>query len=179
MADIIKTVAPKKTTVQLVAETNKDGVTLEYLAIDGVKIGTMGYCNQKDKEAALRFVQRIVDNSDNEGYALYAEIMNACMTGAAMTEEGIEAKSSEEVEIDGIPIIINYEVQKAYIGIKTDLKALADLEDLDCEMPPEAVKALLVERCKTKIAEMMAEEEDYDDDDDEDCGAIVMRMYAD
>ena len=201
ISNITKNVPAKKTTVEIIAETNRDGVTLEYLAIDGVKIGTMGYTSQSDKEAAIRFIQRIVDNSDNTGYALYNEIMQACMTGAAMTEEGIEAYDSEEVEIDGVPIIINYQAQKAYVGVNMELEAIADLEDLDCKLPAEAVKALLVERCKTKIAEMMAEEEadeydapevpsrpiralvdkmraslgEYDeDDDDEDCGAVIL-----
>ena len=128
MADITKTVTPKKTTVELVAETNRDGVTMEYISIDGVKIGTMGYTSQKDKDAALRLIQRVVDNSENTDYALYREIMETCMTGAAMTEEGIQAAESEEVEIEGVPIIINYEVQKAYIGVNQELKAIADLE---------------------------------------------------
>ena len=187
MSNITKNVPAKKTTVEIIAETNRDGVTLEYLAIDGVKIGTMGYTSQADKEAAIRFIQRIVDNSDNTGYALYNEIMQACMTGAAMTEEGIEAYDSEEVEIDGVPIIINYQAQKAYIGVNTELQVIADLEDLDCKLPSEAVKALLVERCKTWIAEMKAEAEaameeydDGDDDDDwedEDGGAVVYGIY--
>lgn len=162
ISNITKTVTAPKTTVELIQETNAAGVTLEYLAIDGVKIGTMGYTSQKDKEAAIKFVQRIVDNSQNTGYALYNEIMQTCMTGAAMTEEGIEAKDSEEIEIDDVPVIINYEAQKAYIGINNSLEAIADLEDLDCDLPAEAVKALLVERCKTALAEMKkAQEEKY------------------
>ena len=171
MADIIKNTPVKKTTVQLIAETNRDGVTMERISIDGVKIGTMGYTSQKDKEAALRLIQRVVDNSENTGYALYSEIMNTCMTGAALQDEGIEARTSEEVEIDGVPVIINYEAEKAYIGVNLELKAIADLEDLDCALPPEAVKALLVERSKTKIAEMKAEAEEepdyYEDEYDE------------
>lgn len=162
ISNITKTVTAPKTTVELIQETNAAGVTLEYLAIDGVKIGTMGYTSQKDKEAAIKFVQRIVDNSQNTGYALYNEIMQTCMTGAAMTEEGIEAKDSEEIEIDDVPVIINYEAQKAYIGINNSLEAIADLEDLDCDLPAEAVKALLVERSKTAIAEMKkAQEKEY------------------
>ena len=100
------------------------------------------------------------------------EIMNACMTGAAMTEEGIEAKDSEELEIEGIPVIINYEVQKAYIGVNKSLEAVASLEDLDTELPEVAVKALLVERAKARIKEMQEEaaralEEAYDEYDPE------------
>lgn len=167
ISNITKNIPAKKTTIEIIAETNRDGVSIEYLAIDGVKIGTMGYTSQADKEAAIRFIQRIVDNSDNTGYALYNEIMQACMTGAAMAEEGIEAYESEEVEIDGVPIIINYQAQKAYIGVNTELEAIANLEDLDCTLPAEAAKALLVERCKTWIAAKKAEEEavmeEYDD----------------
>ena len=168
MTHITKNTPEKKSTVQLIAETNRDGVTVEFLAIDGVKIGVGGYTSQADKEAAMRFVQRIVDNSDNTGYALYSEIMNACMTGAAMTEEGIEAYQSEEIEIDGVPIIINYQTKKAYIGnSELELEAIADLEDLECALPQEAVKALLVERSKTWVAESLASEEDDWDDYDE------------
>jgi len=172
IANITKTVIAPKTTVELIRETNAAGVTLEYLAIDGVKIGTMGYTSQKDREAAIKFVQRIVDNSQNTGYALYSEIMEACMTGAAMTEEGIEAKDSEEIEIEGVPVIINYAVQKAYIGVDKSLEVIADLEDLDVELPEVAVKALLEERAKTRIKEMLEEATteygDYYDDEDED-----------
>lgn len=172
ISNITKTVTAPKTTVELIQETNAAGVTLEYLAIDGVKIGTMGYTSQKDKEAAIKFIQRIVDNSQNTGYALYNEIMQTCMTGAAMTEEGIEAKDSEEIEIDDVPVIINYEAQKAYIGINNSLEAIADLEDLDCDLPAEAVKALLVERSKTAIAEMKKAQE-------KECGPYYDEEYED
>lgn len=182
MANIQKTIAPRKTTVELIADTTRDGVTMEWISIDGVKIGTMGYANKKDKEAALRLIQRVVDNSENTGYDLYMEIMNTCMTGAAMTEEGVSALESEEIEVEGVPVIINYEAQKAYIGINNTLEVVASLEDLDNdEIPEVAVKALLVERSKTAIAEMKKVQEkeygpyydeeyedDYDDYYDED-----------
>lgn len=157
MANITKT-NTKKSTVELVAEVNANGTTMEFISIDGVKIGTMGYSSQKDKEAALKVIQTIVDNSENTGPALYAEIMDVCMTAGAMTEEGIEAKDSEEVEVDGVPVIINYELKKAYMpGEDLSLQEVANLEDLTCKMPEEAVKALLIERVKVALLE---EEED-------------------
>lgn len=185
MADIQKTVTPRKTTVELIADTTKDGVTMEWISIDGVKIGTMGYANKRDKELALRLIQRVVDNSENTGYALYREIMETCMTGAAMAEEGISALESEEVVVDDVPVIINYEAQKAYIGVDNALEVVADLEDLDAELPSVAIKALLTERAKTRIKEMREEAyealkeayDEYDPDEDyedEDCGAIVV-----
>jgi len=164
IGNITRNAIKKKSTVELIAETNAQGVTMEYLAIDGQKIGTMGYTSQKDRQAALDFVQRIVDNSDKTGMALYMEIMETAMTGAAMTETGIAAKESEEVEIDGVPLIINYTEKKSYIGINAELKDIANLDDLTCELPEEAIKALLVERSKTWIAENMnsSDEDDMD-----------------
>lgn len=176
MANIQKIIAPRKTTVELIADTTRDGVTMEWISIDGVKIGTMGYANKKDKEAALRLIQRVVDNSENTGYDLYMEIMNTCMTGAAMTEEGVSALESEEIEVEGVPVIINYEAQKAYIGINNTLEVVASLEDLDNdEIPEVAVKALLVERAKARIKEMQEEAynnlkeayDEYDPEEDE------------
>lgn len=162
MANIQKT-NTRKSTVELVAGINANGTKMEFIAIDGVKIGTMGYSSQKDKEAALKVIQSVVDNSDKTGPALYSEIIDACMVASAMTEEGIEAKDSEEVEVDGVSIIINYETNKAYIaGSGLELKPIADLDDLDYKLPTEAVKALLVERVKVAFLEG-GEEDDWED----------------
>jgi len=158
-----------KSTVEIISEVNDMGVKLEYLAIDGVKIGTMGYTSPRDKELAIKFVQKIVDNSDKTGYALYNEIMQTCMTGAAMTEEGIDAKESAEDVVDGVPVIINYRNCKIYMGLNDSLKELANLDDLNCALPKEAVQTLLKERAAHAIADMRKrDDDDYWEDDEED-----------
>ena len=172
MTNITKTV---KNTVEVVRDINATGTALEYLAINGEKIAVMGYRNEADKAAAIAAVQAIVNNSDKKGYALYMEIANTLMTGAALTEEGVEAKNSEEVEIEGVPLIVNYETAKIYIGINGSLEPIADLEDMEgVDLPEQAIKALLSERAKVWLMEKAAEKaeeyvaDDYDDYDDYD-----------
>ena len=70
--------------VQLMKENNTN---LEYLYIDGIKIGCMGSVNDRDREAGLTVIQRIVDNSDKTGMALVMEVMAQVQFESSMNEK--------------------------------------------------------------------------------------------
>lgn len=166
-ANITRTETPRKNTVEIIRELKNDGTTLEFIAINDVKIGTMGYTSPEDRQKAIDFIQKIVDNSTKTGNALYREIMETCMTGAALTEKELDPADSEEDEIDGVPVIINYKEKKLFIGVNAELVEITDLEDLTCELPNEAIKALLIERGKNSIKNYLPTlEDDYEDEEE-------------
>ena len=158
-----------KNTVEMLQCAERAGIEFDNISMNDNPLG-IAMSGDGDREEGIRFMQMVANNATNPRNAV-ADFQNVLLLGAALKKEGITAFDSEEDEIDGVPIIINYEAQKAYIGVNRDLVSIADLEDLDCKLPPEAIKALLVERSKNKLAEMKAEaeaaREEYDDWDEE------------
>ena len=158
-----------KNTVEMLQCAERAGIEFDNISMNDNPLG-IAMSGDGDREEGIRFMQMVANNATNPRNAV-ADFQNVLLLGAALKKEGITAFDSEEDEIDGVPIIINYEAQKAYIGVNRDLVSIADLEDLDCKLPPEAIKALLVERSKNKLAEMKAEAEaameEYDDWDEE------------
>lgn len=164
-----------KSKFELVKEINNAGITIEYLYIEGIKCGTIGYGSKADRKAAIDTIQKIVDNSTKEGMELVMEVINTITMGASMEEEVINANEAEEVIINHESFIIDYDGQVAYRINGGELKEYVDLNDIEFYMPDEAVKALLVERIKNKKREEELEairnnqdEDDWDDDEDDD-----------
>ena len=69
--------------VQLMKENNSN---LEFLYIDGIKVGAMGSVSDADREAGVAVIQRIVDNSNKKGIALVMEVMSQMNFEASMNE---------------------------------------------------------------------------------------------
>ena len=152
--------------VQLMKENNSN---LEFLYIDGIKVGAMGSLSDADREAGVAVIQRIVDNSDKKGMALIMEIMSQVNFEASMNENNIQP--DEQVRIEDEDCVISYQSKKIY-----DMagKELADASDMGDNIPKEAIREILKLRALAKIHELNAEAEtdlDYEDDyEDEDEG---------
>ena len=150
--------------VQLMKENNSN---LEFLYIDGIKVGAMGSVSDADREAGLAVIQRIVNNSDKKGIALVMEVMSQVNFEASMNENHIIP--DEMVKIEDEDCVISYQSKKIY-----DMagKELADASDMGDNIPKEAIREILKLRAQAKLhkLEEMKDEydtEDYEDDDDE------------
>ena len=148
--------------VQLMKENNSN---LEFLYIDGIKVGAMGSVSDADREAGLAVIQRIVNNSDKKGMALVMEVMSQVNFEASMNENHIIP--DEMVKIEDEDCVISYQSKKIY-----DMagKELADASDMEDNIPKEAIREILKLRALAKIHELNAEAEtdlDYEDDYDE------------
>lgn len=149
-----------KNTIELLRLAEEAGIEFDNISMNGSPMG-IAMSGDGPREAGIRFMQAVANNVTDPRKAV-TDFQNVLLLGAAMKEEGITAAESEEGEVEGVPVVINYPSQKIFMGVNRSLVLLADLEDLDCDLPAEAVKALLVERCKTALAEMKkAQEEKY------------------
>ena len=150
--------------VQLMKENNSN---LEFLYIDGIKVGAMGSVSYSDREAGLAVIQRIVDNSNKKGMALVMEVMSQVNFEASMNENNIQP--DEQVRIEDEDCVISYQSKKIY-----DMagKELADASDMGDNIPKEAIREILKLRAQAKLhkLEEMEDEddtEDYEDDEDD------------
>jgi hypothetical protein len=151
--------------IQLMKENNTN---MEFLYIDGIKCGCMGSVNDRDREAGLAVIQRIVDNSDKTGMALVMEVMAQVQFEASMNEKEINPDEVLEVKVDGItyPCVLSYEKKALFDEAGEEI---CNARDIDCELDERALKALLEARAVNAIRnDNESKYNDYEDED-EDC----------
>lgn len=125
-----------KNAVEIRSELNAQGVNIEYVVINGQKIGILGTANERDREAALKALNDAYIASGGDILAMAANLS----TIAAMTENNISP--DEMIEICGVDVIISYEAAAAYT---TDGEEIVNCKDIP-NMPREGIKALLISR---------------------------------
>jgi hypothetical protein len=148
--------------VQMLKDSNSN---MEYLSIDGIPCGYMGSVSEADREAGIRCIQKIVDNSNKKGYDLIREVMAQVKFEADMNEKQIQP--DEQVKVENEDCVISYQSKKIY-----DMagKELADASDIGDNTPKDAIREILKLRAQAKLhklEEMEDDTEDYEDDDDE------------
>lgn len=148
--------------VQMLKDSNSN---MEYLSIDGIPCGYMGSVSEADREAGIRCIQKIVDNSNKKGYDLIREVMSQVKFEADMNEKQIQP--DEQVKIEDTDCVISYQSKKIY-----DMagKELADASDIGDNTPKEAIREILKLRAQAKLHKLEDMEdytEDYEDDDEE------------
>lgn len=151
--------------VQLMRENNSN---LEFLYIDNIRVGCMGSVNDRDREAGLTAIQRIVDNSDKTGMALVMEVIAQVQFEASMNEKEINPDEVLEVKVDGItyPCVLSYEKKALFDEAGEEI---CNTRDIDCELYERALKALLEARAVNAIRnDNESKYNDYEDED-EDC----------
>lgn len=151
--------------IQLMKENNTN---MEFLYIDGIKCGCMGSVNDRDREAGLAVIQRIVDNSDKTGMALVMEVIAQVQFEASMNEKEINPDEILEVKVDGItyPCVLSYEKKALFDEAGEEI---CNARDIDCELDERALKALLEARAVNAIRnDNESKYNDYEDED-EDC----------
>lgn len=141
--------------VQMLKDSNSN---MEYLSIDGIPCGYMGSVSEADREAGIRCIQKIVDNSNKKGYDLIREVMSQVKFEADMNENHIIP--DEQVRIEDKDCVISYQSKKIY-----DMagKELADASDIGDNTPKEAIREILKLRAQAKLHKL----EEMEDDDDE------------
>lgn len=154
-----------KKSLNRVALMKENNSNLEFLYIDGIKVGAMGSVSDADREAGIKVIQRIVDNSNEKGLALVMEVMSQVNFEASMNENNIQP--DEQVKVEDEDCVISYQSKKIY-----DMagKELADASDIGDNTPKEAIREILKLRAQAKLhklEEMEDDTEDYEDDDDE------------
>lgn len=148
--------------VQMLKDSNSN---MEYLSIDDIPCGYMGSVSEADREAGIRCIQKIVDNSNKKGYDLIREVMAQVKFEADMNEKQIQP--DEQVKVEDTDCVISYQSKKIY-----DMagKELADASDIGDNTPKEAIREILKLRAQAKLhklEDMEDDTEDYEDDNDE------------
>lgn len=131
-----------KNAVEIRSELNAQGVKIEYIVINGQKVGILGSVNDRDREAALKTLNDAYIASGGDLMAMAANLN----TIAAITENNITP--DEMIEINGVNVIISYEAATAYT---LDGEEITDCKDIP-NMPREGIKALLISRVKNLFA---------------------------
>lgn len=132
-----------KNAVEIRSELNANGTKIEYIVVNGQKLGILGTTSEKDKQNAIKAIQTALDASNGNVY----EMMQKLSTIATIEEKDIEP--DEMVEVDGVDIIISYAAKTAYT---IDGEEVANCTDLP-NMPNEAIKAVLIARIEAANAE--------------------------
>ena len=140
MAEITKTNTTKNA-VEIRSELAANGTKLEYIIIDGQKVGMLGSTSEKDKQNAIKAIQSALDGSNGN----IGEMMCKLSTIAMIEEK--EIKPDEMIEVGDEEIIISYEAKAAYDINGEEIANCADLP----EMPNEAIKAVLVARVEALL----------------------------
>ena len=131
----------RKNAVEIREELKANGTKIEYIVIDGQKVGVLGSTSEKDRQNAIVAIQKALDASDGNIY----EMMQKLETIATIEEKEIEP--DEMIEICGEDVIISYAAKTAYT---IDGEEIVDCKDLP-DMPNEAIKAVLVARVEAII----------------------------
>ncbi len=144
-----------KKSLNRVALMKENNSNLEFLYIDGIKVGAMGSVSDADREAGIAVIQRIVDNSNKKGMALIMEVMSQVNFEASMNENNIQP--DEQVRIEDKDCVISYQSKKIY-----DMagKELADASDIGDNTPKEAIREILKLRTQAKLHKLEEMEED-------------------
>lgn len=132
----INTTDNRKNAVEIYQELGANGTVIEFIVINGQKVGILGSVSDKDRQKAIDAIQKALDASNGNIY----ETIQKLQTIATMHENDIEP--DEMIKVGGRDIIISYDARAAYT---TDGTEVANCDDLPI-MPYEAVKAVLVAR---------------------------------
>ena len=130
-----------KNAVELKKELNENGVSIEYITINGQKVGMFGSVNEKDREAAVKALNAAYESSNGN----IMEMMRKLTAIATMEEK--EINPDEMVEVRGRGIMISYVNATAYT---MDGKEIANCKDIP-NISNEAIKALLVARVEVAL----------------------------
>jgi hypothetical protein len=130
-----------KNPVEIRSELNKSGVRIEYIVINGQKVGILGSTNEVDRNAAIKALNDAYVASGGDIAAMVSNLT----TVANLEEKQIAA--DEVVTVCGEEIIISYESAKAYTMSGEEIATCEDLPN----MPREAIKAVLVARAENAL----------------------------
>lgn len=154
----ITTTNTRRNAVEIRSELAKNGTTIEYIVINGQKVGILGSTSVKDKENAIRAIQTALDASNGNIY----EMVQKLSTIATIEEKDIEP--DEMIEVAGVQYIVSYNNAAAYT---LDGEEIVNCRDIP-PMPREGIKAILEARINVVNAERRAYDDEWECDDEDD-----------
>lgn len=128
-----------KDAVQIHSELKANGTKIEYIVIDGQKIGIMGSVSEADRAAALKALQEAYVASNGN----IMEMMQKLSEVATIEENAVD----EVVKVCGLKVMLSYTNRKTYTMSGEELANCDDLPD----MSKEATKAVLIARTETAL----------------------------
>lgn len=143
----------KATQGQFVVSYQENGNGAAIPVINGVPEQRLmfGYVSESDRQGCLKLIEEALKATEGDIPAAMRYMYNAALTAAK------EIKADEVVEVNGTEIIISYEAKAAYLNTEK----VADLEDIEAELPAEAVKAMLADRVRLYLERKAEEERRY------------------
>jgi hypothetical protein len=134
-------IGTSKNAVEIRTELKANGTKIEYIVIDGQKIGILGSVNKDDRERAIKVLNDayVVSNGN------IMEMMMNLSTIATIEEKDLNP--DEMIEICGEQVMLSYEKATAYT---IDGEEIVNCKDLP-NMPKEAIKAVLIARAETAL----------------------------
>lgn len=141
MAEIKTTKNP----IELRKTLREDGVTVEYVYIDGIPVSILGSTSATDRDTAIKAIEKAYLASGGDIYRTLTNLM----TIADLEEKKVEA--DETIKVCGKDIIISYAYAKAYTMDGTEIANCDDLPE-STAMPKAAVKALLEARVRVALS---------------------------
>jgi len=159
-----------KTKGKFVVEYQQNGYGGCIPIIDGTPQPSLmfGYVSESDKQAAMELLEKALVATGGNISAIPGYIMNAVKVTAN------DVKVEDVVEVEGTELLVNYTEKKMYFNEEE----IANLDDVPCELPAEAVKIMLTDRAKMELERRRTvvcpcgydDYDDYDDDYGEDYG---------
>ena len=117
-----------------------------------------GYVSETDLAAGMRLIENALRATGNNVGDVQRYIMQAMQVAAH------DIHPDETVDVNGNEILISYTGKNAYLNGEE----IANLADITCELPNEAIKALLVSRAEVAITQRNQIKNDYDEWEDDD-----------
>lgn len=110
-----------------------------------------GYVSESDRDGCLKLIKKALRATNGNVMQAMQYMYNAARIAAA------DIKPDETVEVDGYEMLISYDAKAIYLG---DME-MANIADIQAELPNEAVKAMLVDRARLALDEMEREDEEW------------------
>lgn len=141
----------KRTESQFAVSYQRNGYGACIPTIDGVEHPELmfGYTSEADAQAALNLISEALAATNGDITQAMWYMRNAALTAAR------DVKADEAVDVDGVDIVIDYAARKAY----KNGEEVADLDNITCPLPNEAIKQILIE----KVREMINHRSHYDE----------------
>ena len=116
-----------------------------------------GYVSESDFVSCMDLIETALVATNGDVGMAQVYMMNAIQVAAN------KIHPDEAVEINGVELLIDYGAKKIYYGSAE----IANLDDISCVLPDEAIKAMLIDRARLSM-EVDEEDDGYDEDIEED-----------
>ena len=134
----INIIKNNKSAVEIRSELKANGTKIEYIIINGQKVGILGSTSEADRKKAIEALSKVYTDCNGN----ISETMKKLREIAELEEK--EGKDEEIIRIFGENIKLSYSKRKAYDMFGDEIANCNGLPT----MPKEAVKALLIAKAE-------------------------------